>query len=338
MIYHENGILGSMSSMGLGCWNFGAQWANKVSESDAIAIIRYAIDNGVNFVDVAESYGFPDGQCEMILGKALKNGYREKVKIIDKIGWYGRRTEDFFYAKDSKWDLLAKKIFNKVYRKLYHYKEIDFQKRTPELLRLCGHACCGRLGVDSIDLLLCHDGAVKDIEAFILAFRILKEEGFIKYYGISTDDFRVLEKFYNISEGECAACEFDYSLLNRKPEKDIIPFCAEHNITMLARGGLGSGILSGKYDLSTCFVEPSRLAWNVGGKKRGDYEQKIKIYNRINEMAAGGPKVAYPFIFSNKYHPSVVMGATSMQQIKENIQIGSSYLDDDVYSKLAELL
>lgn len=77
MLYHKNGILGDLSVIGLGCWNFGGQWANKVSESEAISIIRHAIDNGVNFVDVAESYGIPDGQCEILLGKALKGGYRE---------------------------------------------------------------------------------------------------------------------------------------------------------------------------------------------------------------------------------------------------------------------
>lgn len=337
MLYQTNGKLGLLSVMGLGCWNFGAQWANKVSEEEAVNIIRYSIDNGINFVDVAESYGYPDGQCELILGKALKDGYREKVKIVDKIGWYGRRAKDFFYAKDSLFEKYSKKLFNKFYKKLYHYNDIDFQNRSSELLRLCGHACCGRLGVQTIDLLLCHDGAAKDLSVFITAFRQLKAEGFLTYYGISTDDVEVLKRFYVLSDGECAACEFDYSLLNRAPEEEIIPFCAEHKITMLARGSLGSGILSGKYDLNTTFNEPSRLAWNVGGNRRSEYEAKIATYKRITEIANGGAKIAYPFVFSNKHHVSAVIGVTSAEQIKENVQLCTSYMDDKMYDLLYAL-
>ena len=69
MLYTQNGNIfrgKPLSVIGLGCWNFGAQWNNKVAKQDAIDIIRYAIDAGVNIVDTAESYGFPDGQCEML--------------------------------------------------------------------------------------------------------------------------------------------------------------------------------------------------------------------------------------------------------------------------------
>ena len=176
MLYTKNGPFDHLSVMGLGCWNFGGQW-NKVSEEEAIRIIRYAIDHGINYVDVAESYGIPDGQCEILLGKALLDGYREKVTLISKIGWYGRRTSDHFSAIDTRWNKLGKRIFNKLYR----FKDVDFSHRTPELLRLCGHACLGRLQTNYIDLLLCHDGNPKDAESFIEAFRTLRQEGFIRH-------------------------------------------------------------------------------------------------------------------------------------------------------------
>ena len=331
MLYHNNGQIGELSVIGLGCWNFGAQWGNKVSEAQAIDIIHYAIDNGVNFVDVAESYGSPDGQCEILLGKALKGGYREKVKIVSKIGWWGRRAEDIFYAKDTIIDKYAKKIMHK----LYHTKSIDLQHRNEDLLRLCGHACCGRLQTDHIDLLLCHDGSGADMEAFIAAFKKLKEEGFILQYGISTDNIDVLKRFYKMSDGECAACEFDYSLLNRSAEDEIIPFCEKHNITMLVRGALASGLLSGKYDLTTQFTEPSRLCWNKGGIRRAEYEEKIKTVLNMQKIAnGGGAEIAYPFVYSNENKPSVVIGCTSMEQIKQNINISQSYMSCDMYEKL----
>ena len=335
MLYTQNGNLGKLSVMGLGCWNFGGQW-NKVKESEAIEIIRYAIDNGINYVDVAESYGVPDGQCEMILGKALKDGYRDKVFLVSKVGWYGRRTADCFTAKDSLFTKLMRKVFNM----LNHFKTVDLGSRTPEIVRLSGHACCGRLGTDHIDLLLCHDGNPKDPEAFIEGFRMLKKEGFIRHYGISTDSFDVLKRFYELSEGECEACECDYSLLHRNAENDIFKFCKEHNIAILTRGTLCRGLLSGKYDFDTVFKESSRQDWNVGGKNRWQYEMFIqqidKLKNSLKETSL--TELSYRFAFSQPEHPSVVIGCTSMEQIKQNVEIASQRYSSSELKNIDEIM
>lgn len=322
-----------LAVMGLGCWNFGGQW-NKVSESKAIEIIRYGIDHGINFVDVAESYGIPDGQCEMILGKALQDGYREKVFLISKVGWYGRRTDNHFYAKPSAYDKLMRKIYNR----LNHFKSVNLEKRTPELIRLCGQACCGRLRTDHIDLLLCHDGNANDMPAFVEGFKWLKKEGFISYYGISTDSLDKLKEFYDCSQGECAAVECDYSLLNRTAESGIFPFCEEKGIKIFTRGTLASGLLSGKYDMTTQFKEPSRLNWNVGGKSRALYEKRIRQVEKI-KAAIGNqslPDAAYKFAFSHTRNVSVVFGCTSLEQMQQNLSIGDSYLEGDIMQALHE--
>lgn len=334
MLYTDNGPFKHLSVMGLGCWNFGGQW-NKVNEEDAIRIIRFAIDHGINFVDVAESYGIPDGQCEIILGKALQDGYREKVTLISKIGWYGRRTADHFSAVDSRWNRFGKKLYNKLYR----YKDVDFSHRTPELLRLCGHACCGRLQTNYIDLLLCHDGDPKDAESFIEAFRTLKQEGFIRHYGISTDSLDALKRFYQLSNQECAACECDYSLLHRTAEDELFKFCQQHGIAIFTRGTLCRGLLSGKYDLNTIFNESSRAEWNPGGKARRLYEKYIHQIETIKSTIDGHPlaETAYRYAFSVQEHPSVVIGCTSMDQIEDNINIGSAYLDNETFCRLKSL-
>lgn len=335
MLYHNNGILGKLSVIGLGCWNFGAQW-NKVTESEAIRIIRYAIDNGVNFVDVAESYGFPDGQCEMILGKALKGGYREKVKIISKIGWYGRRTMDYFSQNKS----LQKRIFNFLFNRIFKYKDFDVKKRSPELLRLCGHACCGRLKTDYIDVLLCHDSNPVDIPNFIDAFDVLQKEGFIKHYGISTESLDVLRNFYEASGGKCEVVECDYSLLNRVVEGEFLEFCHEKGISVLTRGTLSRGLLSGKYNLGSEFNESSRVNWNKGGSLRTEFEECIKAVNDIKSSLPKGVDLvtaAYRYVFSSSYHPSVIVGVTSIEQMRQNIQVASAYMEYGLRERLAKL-
>lgn len=336
MLYHKNGSLGDLSVIGLGCWNFGAQWNNKVSESEAVKIIRYAIDSGINIVDVAESYGYPDGQCEMILGKALKDGYRNKVKIISKIGWYGRRADDFFCRNND----FTRRVFNFLFNKIFKYKDFDVKKRSPELLRLCGHACCGRLHTDFIDVLLCHDSNPIDMENFIVAFEILKGEGFIKHYGISTENIEVLKQFYEKSKGQCKIVECDYSLLNKRVEDGFLDFCKNNKITILTRGTLSRGLLSGKYDLNTVFTETSRLNWNIGGADRNKYEECINIIEEIKQCLPNDKDIvsaAYQYVFSNSSHPSVIVGVTSMEQLKKNLQIAETYIDNNLYNKLKNL-
>lgn len=334
MLYTQNGPFEHLSVMGLGCWNFGGQW-NKVSEQEAISMIRYAIDHGINYVDVAESYGIPDGQCEMLLGKALADGYREKVMLISKIGWYGRRKADHFSAVDNRWQRFGKKIFNKLYR----FNDVDFNHRTPDLLRLCGHACCGRLQTGTIDLLLCHDGNPKDAESFIQAFRTLRDEGFIRYYGISTDSLDALKRFYELSNGECSACECDYSLVHKNAENELFDFCYKHNIAIFTRGTLGRGLLSGKYNRDTVFKEASRSEWNVGGKGRQAFLYYMNQIDKIKPLLgeASLTEVSYRYAFSAPEHPTVVIGCTEIEQLKANLQIGDKYLSADLYQRLREL-
>ena len=71
------------------------------------------------------------------------------------------------------------------------------------------------------------------MENFIHAFELLKSEGFIKHYGISTENINVLKRSYDLSNGNCEAVECDYSLLNRMVESDFLPFCNKHKIQYL---------------------------------------------------------------------------------------------------------
>jgi len=333
----NNGSLGTMSVIGLGCWNLGNQWAKTTTE-ESIQIIRRAIDGGISFVDVAESYGIPDGQCEIILGQALKDGYREKVIIVSKVGWYGQRGKNAINPK-SKFQQKLRAYHRKITNKMFDFKEIDFIQRTPELIRLCGQACCGRLKTDYIDVLLCHDGNIKNPQPFIDGFRALKAEGFIKHYGISTNDLNVLKRFYEYSEGECEVCECEYSLLNKSPEKTIFPFCQEHNIAILTRSALSMGLLAGKYNLETHFSEEARKQWNKGGALRDVFEKKISVVEKIKTIVKieNLASVAYRYAFSGQCNTSVVIGATSLGQIEENLNIASEFLDTDIYKLLSNM-
>ncbi|MDF2926094.1 MAG: NADP-dependent oxidoreductase domain protein [Paenibacillaceae bacterium] len=102
MQYREFGNLGfEISAFGLGCMRLPLQTVpnqasdpSKINEQEAIELIRYAIDHGVNYVDTA--YPYHGGNSELVVAKALKDGYREKVKLATKLPvWFANSYEDF---------------------------------------------------------------------------------------------------------------------------------------------------------------------------------------------------------------------------------------------------
>ena len=94
MKYRRFGKLGwDVSSLGFGCMRLPTK-DGVVDEAEAIRIIRYAVDHSVNYFDTA--YGYHGGQSEIVLGKALQDGYRQRVKLVTKLPtWMVETYEDF---------------------------------------------------------------------------------------------------------------------------------------------------------------------------------------------------------------------------------------------------
>ena len=136
MIKRKFGNLGwDVSAIGLGTWNIGNQWGN-IEESTALETVDAALDNGINIVDTAESYGIPSGLSEERLGRALA-GRRHNVVLVSKIGHWGKRTGQ------------------------------GVLKTNVDMIRLCADASLHRLRTDWHDVLLCHESDIEDPSVYL---------------------------------------------------------------------------------------------------------------------------------------------------------------------------
>ncbi len=308
MIYREFGKTGwQVSAIGLGTWNIGNQWG-EIDDVTAWATIRAAFDHGVNLFDTAESYGIPNGLSEERLGVALA-GIRHRVYIVSKIGHWGKRTGQ------------------------------AVPKTTVDMIRLCAHASLHRLRTDWLDVLLCHEGDIKDPSVYLEAFEWLKQRGRIRAYGISTNSLEVLKRFN--ANGTCDVVEVNYSLLNRAPEADVFLYCQEHGIAVLIRGPLRRGLLAGKYSLDTVFTDSVRSAWNPGGDRREEFEREIARVERLKQVLKPGEEMvtaALRFVISHPIAPVAIPGAKSPEQAIMNAKAGEELLTEQERAQLAALV
>ncbi|TDG00120.1 aldo/keto reductase [Paenibacillus piri] len=303
MIYRSFGNTGwQVSAIGLGTWNIGNQWG-EVDDAASYATIRTSLDHGVNLFDTAESYGIPNGLSEQRLGKALA-GERHRNYIVSKIGNFGKRTGQ------------------------------GVPITTPDMIRLCAHASLHRLRTDYLDVVLCHIGDIEDPSVFLEGFEILKRDGEIREYGISTDRLEVLKKFN--ANGNCRVVEVDYSLLNRAPEQQFLPYCEEHGIAVLVRGPLGMGLLSGKYTEDTVFTDTVRSKWSTDDAEREKYAGRIRKMNEVKQALHDGEDMATAalrYVISHSSAAVAIPGAKNPQQAAANAQAGEALFTKEQLSR-----
>ena len=308
MLFREFGKTGwQVSVVGLGTWNIGNQWG-EIDAATARATIDAALDNGVNLFDTADAYGIPPGLSEERLGHALA-GRRHQARIVSKVGNYGKRSGR------------------------------GVPMETADMVRLCAHASLHRLRTDYHDVLLCHEGGLEDPSVYLEGFAQLKAEGRLLCAGISTNRLDVLERFNR--NGDCDVVEVEYNLLRRGPEAEFLPYCREQGIAVLVRGGVGQGVLSGRYGKDTRFEDSVRAKWHDNPDRQARFEKDIEAANRLAGELAPGPEMvraALRFGISNDYGTFSIPGAKSPKQATVNAEAGDALLEPETLERYKRLI
>ena len=261
-----------VSKIGFGCMSLPPD------EKTAIPVLQKAIDLGINYLDTADIYN--DGVNETIIGKAIK-GKRDKIIVASKAGNVRRADGGL------DWNPTKKHILD------------------------CIEKSLRRLDVDFIDLYQLHGGTINDnIDESIEAFELLKQQGKIRYYGISSIRPNVIREY--IKRSSIVSVMTQYSLLDRRPEEETLDALHRNNIAVMVRGCVAQGLLinkSPKPYLDYSADEVAKMAASV---------QKISGEER------SATQTAIKYVLQNEAVTSAVVGMRTLQQVEEAVNAMNS--------------
>lgn len=272
-----------MSSVGFGCMSLDPDG------SENIELLRVAVDNGITFFDTADLYD--KGRNEKIVGKAL-SPVRSKIRIATKVG--NERNES---GTDWRWNP----------SKEYILKAVDKSLK--------------RLQTDYIDVYQLHGGTLEDpIDETIEAFEILKEQGKILEYGISSIRPNVIKEW--IKKSNMSSVMMQYSLLDRRPEEECLDLLNEAGVSVITRGSLAKGMLIDKPAKSYI----------------GYSEQEVKLMQKAISKTDNSLSVSIQYVNQHPAVESAIIGIRTMEQLDEIVESQSVTIPSETLAELSEVL
>ena len=289
------------SALGLGCWAIGGGtwWGDNDDQTSVDTILR-AVELGINWIDTARVYGF--GHSEEVVGRALKQLPRDKVVLSTKcaIQWYDNGGELHFTREG-----------HSVYRDL-----------SPRAIRRDLELSLKTLGTDYIDVYYTHwqcktYGLVPVAETMGELLK-MKQEGKIRAIGASNVDLRILKDY--VDAGQLDVIQEKLSILDRKPEAELLPFCEEHGVSLQTYSPIEQGLLAGK--IANDYVLPE------GSARQGKLWWRPENIPLVNQMLEGWKELAEKYgctlanlaiKWNSMLSPSihVLCGARKLSQIED---------------------
>lgn len=280
-----------ISEVSLGTWQLGGKWGAPFSEQDALATLSEAYDRGVNFFDTAD--GYQNGLSEKAVGQFLKS--HPDVHYTTKIG---RKEEPL---------------------SLDHFNPAHIDRYVEESLK--------NLDVESLDtvLLHCPPTAIYYQPETFFELDKLKKAGKIQHYGVSVEK---VEEGIKALDYDISVVEIIFNMFRLRPAKLFFDLAQQHDVGILARVPLASGLLTGKFTADTHFTADDHRNNNRDGQHfdKGetfsgvDYLTGVKAAAELKERLGTDNLAATALRYILMYDAvsAVIPGASNPTQIERN--------------------
>ncbi|TXJ24753.1 MAG: aldo/keto reductase [Chitinophagaceae bacterium] len=306
-----------------GAWAAGGWMWGGAERKDAIDAIRASYDLGVNAIDTAPIYG--QGTSEEIVGEAVKALPRDKVYILTKFGmrWDLNKGEFGFHSNDN------------------NGKPIDIYKYAgKESIILECENSLRRLQTDYIDLYQIHwPDSTTPIQETMEAVAQLIKQGKVRYAGVcnyKAEQLAEAGKYISL-----ASDQVPYSMVKRDIEKTVVPYCIEHNLSILAYSPMERGLLTGKLKPGHAFSEGDHRA-GLYYFKDENLQRTNAFLDRIKPIAdSKGLTVGQLVLLWTLAQPGITIalaGARNKEQAEQNAKATQAALSANEVAVITEEL
>ncbi|KIG12759.1 putative oxidoreductase [Enhygromyxa salina] len=303
-----------VSEICLGTMSFGEQWGFGADEATSHQVLDAYADAGGNFLDTANKYH--GGETEQIVGSWLAQvpGRRERTVLATKYTLSMDGTDPNASGN---------------HRKSLH-------SAVEESLR--------RLGTDYIDLMWVHAwDQYTPYEETMRALDDLVRAGKILYIGVSDTPAWVVSASNTLAElrgwTSFVGLQIEYSLLQRTPERDLLPMAEQFGLSILAWAPLGGGVLTGKYTRDKGSTDSLRKQGNVSRGRTS--ERALEIARTVDavadELGASSAQVAAAWVSAQGYRYIPIVGARKLSQIQDSLTAATIELSPEQLAKLAHV-
>jgi aryl-alcohol dehydrogenase-like predicted oxidoreductase len=303
-----------LTTVGLGAWAMGGGgykygWGEQ-ADKDSISTIHRAIELGINWIDTAPVYG--EGHSEKVLGKALK-GKRDKVFLSTKCGLH---MDD----KKENW------VFNLGKDSIRSEVEVSLK----------------RLQTDVIDLYQIHAPFPEsDIEAAWDTLQKLKKEGKIRYAGVSNFNLAHLKRVHPIHP--VAFLQPHYNMIDPTIENEILDYCGENNIGVIAFSPMCRGLLTGnmtKERVENLPKDDNRLT--LPFFQEPELSANLKMVEKLRPIAERNNKtlaqLAIAWVLWRPEVTAAIVGARNPSQIVQTAPAGDWVLSEKDKAEIDQIL
>ena len=324
-----------VSAVCLGTMTFGTQ----NSEAEAHAQLDFAFERGVNFLDTAEMYSVPPnaesyGRSERMIGHWLKGRERERVVIATKATGAGRNMH---WIRGG---------------------ALPFDRAN---LRQAVEGSLKRLGTDYLDLYQLHwpernvpmfgsyrfdpakERPFTDPRVTLEALAELVEEGKIRYVGLSNEwpwgVMRFLQAAHEFDLPRVVSIQNPYNLLNRVFEGSLLEVAWRENLALLPYSPLAFGLLSGKYlENPAAEGRVTRFPGFAQRYQKPGVAAAVAAYARLaREHGLTPAQLALAFVYSRPFVASTIIGATTLEQLEEDLGAFEIALSEELEEALERL-
>ena len=295
-----------VSALGLGCMGLSYGYGPATDRTEAIALLRAAVEQGVSFFDTAEAYG--PFFNEELLGEALAP-FRDQLVIATKFGFKGGHADA---GLDSR----------------------------PERIRAVAEASLARLKTDRIDLFYQHrvdpNVPIEDVAGTV---KDLIAEGKVKHFGLSEAGVDTIRRAHAVQP--VAALQSEYSLWWREPEQAVLPVLEALGIGFVPFSPLGKGFLTGAINVDTQFAADD-FRNSVPRFAAEARQANQALVDRITAIAADKgatpAQIALAWLLARKPWIVPIPGTTKLHRLTENLGAVAVVLSDAELQQIGEAL